>query len=308
VSRALNSQRKALEIRQSLVQANPSDLDLLRDLAQAFTRVGFRFGALGRFTKVEENFRQALESQRQSLSIRERLAAADATNALDRRRLADQIMIYADAQLKNGKTVEAFMNYHRSEAMFKALSENDPYNLEAQRDLENIYYKLASASNEAGNKSAAKQNYRIVVDIAQRLLAVDPAGLEDMQMLSAVFQKLTEIAISEGALSDAIKDYQQAVEIFERVAAVQQTDSARLYEANGYERLAGLYANYADRGRLGLRQVAENCRHSFEWHQKYLQISPELISRGLPLNPTPAMSARQVLRCQQAMAGGSGTF
>jgi tetratricopeptide (TPR) repeat protein len=188
--------------------------------------------------------------------------------------------------------------------MFKALSENDPYNLEAQRDLENIYYKLASASSEVGNKPAAKKNYRIVVDIAQRLLAVDPASLEDMKMLSAVFQNLTDIAISDGTLSDAIKNYQKVVEIFERLAAVQQTDSARFYEAGGYERLAGLYANYADRGRLRFRQVAENCRHSFEWHQKFLQISPEIISHGMPLKPTPAMSARQVLRCQQAMARG----
>jgi non-specific serine/threonine protein kinase/serine/threonine-protein kinase len=299
---ALNSQRKALEIRQALAEASPSDSDLLRDVAQAFTRVGFRLSDIGSMTKDSEYVRQALASQQHSLSIREKLAAANSTSATDRRNLADQQMLYADAQFHSGDVVGSFVNYHRAREMFETLLTSDPYNAEAQRDMYNIYFKIARAWNQSGNKSAAKKTYRLAAEIAQHLLSSDPASEEDLQIMSAIYQKLSEISVTEGDLSEAIVNYRKVVEIDEKLVATMQTDYARFYAAGSYEALAGLYASYLRQTHLRPDQITENCRAALDWHQKFLDASPDLISKGMNLKPTPAMSSGEIARCEQAVS------
>jgi eukaryotic-like serine/threonine-protein kinase len=298
---ALNSQRQALEIRQALAEASPTDSDLLRDVAQALTRVGFRLSYIGSMTKDGEYVRQALASQQHSLSIREKLAAANSTSATDRRNLADQYMLYADAQFHSGDLAGSFVNYHRAQDMFEALLTSDPYNAEAQRDMYNIYFKIAGAWNQSGNKSAAKKNYRLAVGIAQRLLSSDPTSEEDLQVMSAIYQKLSEISIAEGKPLEAIAHYRKVVEIDEKLVATMQTDYARFYAAGSYEALAGLYASYLRQTHLRPEQITENCREALGWHQKFLDASPDLISKGMNLKPTPAMSSAELARCEQVL-------
>jgi eukaryotic-like serine/threonine-protein kinase len=300
--KALASQREALEIRQTLAHADATNSDLLRDVAQASTRVGFRLSYLGKLTKDEQYFRQALESQRHSLSIRERLAADNPINATDRRNVADEYMLYADAQLQSGDTAGAFANYRRSLEMFKALRSADPYNNEAERDLCNIYLKLAGAWKQTRKKSAAIENYRLAAGITQQLLSSDPNSEEDLQVMSAIDQSLTEISINEGNLTEAIAYYSHVVEMEERLAATTQTDYSRLSEANSYERLAGLYASYLRQAHLTIQKFTQTCQEALGWHQKYLDVRPDLISKGLSLAPDPAMSPAEIVRCEQEVS------
>ena len=109
VGQALESQRRSLAIRQALASEDPSDRQIKRSVAQAYARVGFRLEYFGEQGKKDG--RPWLENEQAALKIRKELVAADPTNALDRRNLADQLMLTGNAQIENGDLPGALNGY-----------------------------------------------------------------------------------------------------------------------------------------------------------------------------------------------------
>ena len=281
LNRALESQRKSLQITQALVQVNPNDSDLLRDEARAFTRVGFRLNTLGLLSKDNQYLAQALENEQNSLAIRGKLAVGNPQNAIDQRNLADQFMLTADAESALDKTNVAIDEYNRSLKMFKDLSAADPSNIEALRDLSFVYQKMAAAFAKTNNVSEAKKDYQEVINIVQKLQKQNSANYEDLQSLMFVYQKLSEISEKTGNFPEAISIYNNVLNVIEDISKISLDNSPQQGELlNCYVKLGRLYTKYVASTNLKPNQKAENCRTAKSYYQKSLEIAEQLVKKN----------------------------
>ena len=238
LQRALDMQRQALEIRETLYRENPVDLENQRAVAQAHTRVGFRMSQLFSMTKDKQYLAQWLQNDEAALTIRKDLAAADSTNAIDRRNFADQLMLTGSAQLANGDVDAAFRAFRSSLDVFKVLSAADPTNSEARTDISNVYSRLAKAYEQTNNETEARKNYDAALNIISQLLAEDPANEEELSVGAAFEQSLAVLSEKSGDFSQAVVDRTKQREFLERIVAIYPSADNIGWLIGNYENLA----------------------------------------------------------------------
>lgn len=317
VRRALESQRRALEIRQDLAKEDPSDRQIQRGVAQAYTRVGFRQEYIGRYGD-KGYLRLWLESEQASLAIRKELAAADPMNALDRRNFADQLMLTGTAQLENENTPGALNRYRGALDIFKGLSSADPTNSEARRDLSFVYMGLAAAYAKTGNARKARENYAAVIPIDGQLLAADPTNQEDLQNLAATYIKLGDLSSTEGDLLGAIENCRKVVDVRERMLTITPDNSAYVSNlADAYFHMGFLQAETAGAhvGEGGILDATilpptsakqmQQWRDAKSWYQKNIDILRAMKSKGTlfgaDANRIDELE-REIAKCDAALA------
>jgi non-specific serine/threonine protein kinase/serine/threonine-protein kinase len=204
---ALEVQRRGLDILLDLSRENPGDLQLRRDIANMYVRIGFRLRDIALTSYDRTTLPQALASQQKAMQIRREIAAADPANSRDRRNVADQHMLLADAQAAVGDLAASIAGYRKSMAMFEVLSAADPLNAEARRDLGFSQMKLAEALAHTGDTAGALRSYHAALQSVTKLLAEDPASAEDRQDLAKVYRESAEAEESTGDFPQAIRFY-----------------------------------------------------------------------------------------------------
>jgi serine/threonine protein kinase len=289
---ALEDQLHTLELREALAREDPSDPEIRRGIAQAHTRVGFRFNKIAQESRDKKYLQQWLEQDQASLAIRKELAAANPTNAVDRRNLADQLMLTANAQLENGDNAGALAGYHQSLDVFKTLSAADASNTEALRDLSFICFRLAVACLRVGDMRAARENYERVLEVDRRLLSEDPNNEEDLATVGAVYRELSRQSEKEGNLGGAITNWKHHIDSLERIVAIAPNNTSRASEcASAYQVLGVLHARNAGAQFTGSTLPAKaplkiDARQAKEWrearaaYQKALNILEDMKGKG----------------------------
>ena len=310
---ALEDPRRALEIRQALAKEDPSDLEIRRDIAQAYGRISFRLSNFGQSTGDKKYFQQWLESDQAALMIRRELATANPTNARDRRNLADQLMATARAQGANADTAGALIGLRESLDIFKALSSADPTNSEARRDLSFVYYSLAAAYDQAGETRAARENYAEVLRVDQELLDKDATNVEDWLNVHNTFYKLSGLSKRIGDWAGAIENLQRVVEVSEKIVTLGPDTPSHLDGlANAYRSMGNLFAESAGahlaNGILNepippatTAERVQSWREAKNWFQKSFDAYREMQRKGLPTLDTSVI-AREISQCDAVLA------
>ena len=290
---ALADQQRALQIRQALADENPNDLELKRGVAQAHMRIGFRMASLASLTKEKDYTRQWLDEDRAALAITRELVAANRTNAIDRRNLADELMATANAQIENNDHAGALSGYTESLEIFKALAASDPTNSEAQRDLGFIYLRLGALSRQTGKTDSAREYYAHALEVVQQLLAQGLSDEEDLATGAVIYVDLDALAEASGDLDAAIDARKHEIELRERIVALDPNTANHLYDLAGvYQLTAQLYAkqggaHYNSAGgvdvsvpRVITAQQAEQWREARRSYENALRIFEDLKSKG----------------------------
>jgi serine/threonine protein kinase len=314
---ALDDQQRALEMKQALANEDPSNPQIQRALRQAHARIGFRLKAIGDISSDRKYYRQWLEHAQLALDISRRLAAADPTNASDRRNAGDQLMATGNAQLENGDTAGALSGYTQSVEIFSALSAADLNNLEALRDLSFVYFRLGAAHAQSGNFRMARESYARSIEVSQQLLAKDTSSEEDLATLNLIYIRLSQLSEKEGDLSSVLDSWEKVVEINERIAALAPNNAAHLYElASAYQWLGILHAKKAGAhfngstpdsktpARVDAAQ-ARQWREAKAAFQKSLEIIQGLASKAPLANSYwgwPEGLAYHIAKCDEALA------
>ena len=313
---ALEDQRQALEIRQALAKEDPADLQMQRNIAQAYSRIGFRLATINQTTGDKKYLRDWLDSDEAALQIRKQLAAVNSTNALDRRNLADQLMLTGNAQLGNEDIAGALKSYRDSIEIFKGLYLSDPANSEASRDLSFVYFRLARANDKAGHVPEARNNYAEVIRISQQLLATDATNEEDLRNAYATYVDLSKLSEREADLERAIEHWSKVVDLMERIVSITPENKSHLYEKQGtYYQMALLHARAGGAQvtnwlldekippRPNLKQRKE-WREARNWFQKSLDVLQNMKSKGMLSNDYVDSSDRavkEIARCDAAL-------
>jgi len=130
----------------------------------------------------------ALKAYRDSLTIRQRVAASDPTNAGWQRELATSHSNLGDVQVAHGDGAATVKAYRDSLAIMQRLAASDPTNAQWQRDLCASCVKIANVLEKQRDREAAdwwRRAYDVLADMSRRGLFVSPADQRVLEQLRA---------------------------------------------------------------------------------------------------------------------------
>ena len=167
-------------------ETNTSSLEPNR-AAWARTFEGFAAEAYG-------DLPEALTAYRAGLAIRERLAAADPSNAGWQRDLSVSQEKLGDVFSAQGRLDEALAAYRAGLAIAERLAAADPSNAGWQRDVFISYAKLGTVEEAKHNPKNASVHYVEAAKIIRRLASLDPSNARWQADLAWIEERLAAVS------------------------------------------------------------------------------------------------------------------
>jgi serine/threonine protein kinase len=166
--KASESYRKALEIREALVLAEPNSSDLRRKLSVSYTK-------LGETLWIEVDTNGALEAYGKSLEINKNLSADLPDDLQIRWDLALAFGKFGYLQGAAGHRDEALENTRKAVVIMEEIAASDPHNAKIQGDLALSYDRVAEMlTGLTENHAEALVLFRKSQKIGETLAAADP--------------------------------------------------------------------------------------------------------------------------------------
>jgi eukaryotic-like serine/threonine-protein kinase len=118
--------------------------------------------------------RQSVELATSGLKIRQKLSAADPTNATRRQQLAVGYRSVGDILSETSDAVNALQNFQKALEISLSLSSADPTNAQANRIVADLYNKTGRMLTATGNIKQALHNHQNALEILLTLSKADP--------------------------------------------------------------------------------------------------------------------------------------
>ena len=182
---ALDWLRKACDIFQALSREEPGNAQYQRDVAVTFTNMVIRLRALNRYDEAE-----ALA--RQSVSILDRLTAADRRNGNFAGVLSDARKWLAAVLVDKGQTAEAIESLSEAVAIREKEAERSPDSPELLRRVAEVYRQLAFYKNKQADMPGSLDVYRKAEAIDRKLVGHYPGKFEFLNALRLDVQGIGE--------------------------------------------------------------------------------------------------------------------
>jgi eukaryotic-like serine/threonine-protein kinase len=203
---ALASYQHALGIRQTLGANAPPDLQLQRDIATNYERIGDTLLITG-------NSGEALASYRDSYNIRKDLLSASPDDREAQRDFATSCQRTAQALLLTGKLDEANAIEAPALEIFKALAAKYPTDAIAQRDLFIAYVKHGDLLVAGGHRADALHFYRQALPVAGMVEAIADDRTKAKRETASVQDKIGNVLAATGDRAGALQNYQAALRV-----------------------------------------------------------------------------------------------
>lgn len=208
---ALAAYRQMLRLAQQLTEADPSNVDLQRNLTVSQNR-------LGDVLRDQGDLAGALAAYNQSLTLIQRLVGADPTNAGWQHDLSVSYERRGGALQAQGDLLGALEAFRQSLVLRKQLAEGDPSNTGLLRDLSVIHNKLGDALRQKGDPTGALAAFRQGLPLAQQLAESDPSNAGWQRDLSVSHNKLGNVLRDQGDLAGALTAYLKSMALVQRLA------------------------------------------------------------------------------------------
>jgi eukaryotic-like serine/threonine-protein kinase len=213
---ALESYRKAITILEGLLQADPSNKQIRRDLSIGYGRAGDMLMYTGNATAALQNYNKAIPPLEE--------LAADPTNTKARRDLAIGYYRMGHIIVYNGDNIGAKESFKKAVALLEILSEADPADIEIRENLALAYYRLGDMLSSLGNPDETVELVRKTLAIGQELSAKDPNNAQASRILLTGYIKLAELTLRKGNSDGAIEIYEKALAIGKELASKDRTN------------------------------------------------------------------------------------
>ena len=262
----LESQMKALRIREALVAADPSDSQARRGLASSYRKIGDRLGATG-------NVGSGLEHLKKALSLfleltREESADADLQNELAETRLSLASDLGGVSDF--GGALEQSRAALATWEQLVAIKPEEPrYRYKLWWSQMSIAYTLW-LSDDVANAIAANAK---ALALGEALLAQDPLNAEYQRSLVINYQEAGDMR-QKVDQRGALEFVRRAVELGEKlVAADPANGTARIDLAYNHKRVADLLAKLNEHS-----EALPHYRQASEGYQRVIKDAPEDLS------------------------------
>jgi tetratricopeptide (TPR) repeat protein len=160
------------------------------------------------------------------------------------------------------KTENALKAYQQDLEISKKLTEADPANSHAQRDLSISHEKLGKIHLQLGDTQAALKAYQQALEISKKLAESNSANSQAQQDLSYSYQRLGNVHLQLGDTQAALKAYQQALEIRKKLAESDTSNNDAQHD---------LFVSYSKIGRV--YEILNQSESAFDAQQNGLLIA-----------------------------------
>ncbi|MFZ1701148.1 MAG: protein kinase [Pyrinomonadaceae bacterium] len=282
---AMKSYLLSLQIRQALVDADPSNRDLRHELADSYEGVGDMHYTI-------DELPLGLESYENAVAIRDKIVAEDPTNLEYRYSLAGVLGKRGDISGMEGfpnlgDLPRALDSYQRGIAVYQECLKADP---------DNEKYKLGYATslnfhgmlqNSVGDTNGAIESGRRSLEIFDSLTTANPNNAKYEQHKMAALNFMRYPLVDEQLFGEALKNAQRVIETMEKQSAADPK--------NAFNRRS-LGVSYNALGRI--RTEMNEGSMAIEYHQKALRIAEDLLAA----DPESSENRRDVAMTHEFLA------
>jgi serine/threonine protein kinase len=237
---ATASYRKAVEILEGSVAADPAAVPARRDFSVSYIKVGVMALQTG-------DAAAALDGYRKALGASETLRAADPTNADARRTVA-----LSHHKVGNGLSaigdVTGSLEHHRSAlALREGLLKQMPADARALREVSISYARISRLLRDRGDLTGALEHARHAMTHSERLAAAQPHNAEARRDVGIDYQDLGLIQMKMGDLTGALAHFRKSLAIDEAAAAADPRNAgARRDVAFGHSQIGDILSQLED--------------------------------------------------------------
>jgi eukaryotic-like serine/threonine-protein kinase len=234
---AIESYRRALDIRKALLAAGSTGIRLRLDLATTYDRTGDVLLVTGKSAEALANYRQAY-------SVRQGLLSESPDNREVRRDFAASCQRIAQALLQTHQMPEAEEKQHRALAMIQDLAANRPRDAVAQRDLFIAYVKQGDLLRATGDKAGALRYYQQALPIARAVESVAEDTTKAGRETASVQDKIGNLLLANKDLAGAMENYRAALRVRESLAVADPNNAEIQRDLSlSHEKIAGTLAH-----------------------------------------------------------------
>ncbi|HLX83122.1 MAG TPA: serine/threonine-protein kinase [Terriglobales bacterium] len=315
---ASQSYAKALAIRESLASANPSDIEILTELADDYFRVAGVLQSTGDFdgalkmlqraapfmqkisagdsdpklqdrvaglyyftgTALEKSgrFDDALQSYRTGASIREPIANDPNAKPRVRAHLVADYNGIAKMEAATGHADDAVASAAKALSIMKAVSEANPENATFHEWLGEGYVISGDVQLNKGNLDQALEFHRRGREIFTELSKADGSNQLAAENLAFSDLSVGEVLVRQGKLKEGLQNFQAALTTIQRVGKPKSLWDATLFSTT-YSYLGMAHVALAEHA----PRPDERTRHWREarsWYQKAMDVWSDQTTQG----------------------------
>jgi non-specific serine/threonine protein kinase/serine/threonine-protein kinase len=203
---ALESRRKALEIREALAATDPQDIKNRKALADGYKNLGATLRETNESAK-------ALEYNRKALAIYQSLADENAGDAEFQRLLAKAYNAVGSVQYELGDFDGAYDNLQKSLEITQSIAARDAEGEEKRRSLSTLLEEIGYVFISKGDPAKALEYYRKGLEIRTRLSEEFPLNTDYRNLIAVGYYNIAEA-------QNNLADHKGALESNRRYAAI----------------------------------------------------------------------------------------
>jgi len=208
---AIDSGKKALQIRTTLLAADPRNADLRHDLASSYNKVGALLWETGDMSGAADYFRHAL-------SLREQLAKINPADKQARQELSTSVDRLGMLLLEQGDARGALALYRRSLEMCTSAPPAEQLEESARRAISVEYEHIGSALLELGDLPGALDNNSRALAVRAALARDFPLNVDHQRTLQVSYYNQGEILARMGRTRDALDSYRKDLAVAQKLA------------------------------------------------------------------------------------------
>jgi serine/threonine protein kinase len=257
--------KDALVYLDNLAGEAAGDLDLQRELAAAYERVGDVRGQA--YSASLGDRAGAIDSYSKALHIRETLVAAAPRDVQNRRDLAASYKKMGNQLLDTSEAARGLEYLNKSLALCSDLVAEQPADLKIHHELAEMHDAIGSAQEGRGEIPGALEHYRKALPIYEDLLAVSPKDRTNRRSLSVTLANIGRALFLNNDTKGALESSQKALALREALLAEDPTNAE-------YRRSLGI--SYQDNG--DYQAWLKNTREALDSFRKKLALDEQAVA------------------------------
>lgn len=261
---ALEYHRRALAVRESLVAADPDNVDLKVDLAESHRSIANILASATSDLTTAENH------ARQGVSIAQDLIVAEKTSARALRVVTETQDALARLLLLKGETNDALAVCLESLKTAERMLAIDPKNMQARQDLASGHTLAGNIFTRLGDVANGLKHHREALTMYEAIAADDPTNESAKRWIAQNYINLG-MAFETSDTKAALRSYQQSVTALEALVKEKPGDlQVAQLAARAYEKLGEALMRLED-----LKTAWDSLRRSVEFAELVLARDPK---------------------------------
>lgn len=214
----LATQRRALVIRESLVQADPKSEPLRRALSKSYLMVGYLVIYTGQTS-------EALEHLQKARVLLEKLTAENPADFKARSNLGTAYTLIGSTRQSQNDLPGALEYFRKSLSQAEADVAANPNDPERKRDMSVSHIYVGDAYYSMNNLTEAVSHHRKALEISETLAASNPNNAQYRRDVAVALQRLASSQERAGDYRGALENYRKVETLDEKAAEADPSNA-----------------------------------------------------------------------------------